>query len=80
MPLSEAEHEGQQQIITDIIGINDALERLARLDPDQVRIVELRYFAGLSVEETALVLKRSPRTVKREWRLARAWLHRQLRE
>jgi RNA polymerase sigma factor (TIGR02999 family) len=80
IPLSEAEHEGQGQIITDIIDVNDALERLARVDPDQVRLVELRYFAGLSVDETALVLKRSPRTVKREWRLAKAWLHRELRE
>ena len=80
IPLSEAENEGQEHVIADILEVNIALERLARLNPDQVRIVELRYFAGLSVDETALVLRRSPRTVKREWRLAKAWLHRELRK
>jgi RNA polymerase sigma factor (sigma-70 family) len=55
------------------------LERLAAIDEDQARIVELRFFAGLNVEETAHVLKCSPRTVQREWRLARAWLYRALR-
>jgi RNA polymerase sigma factor (TIGR02999 family) len=63
----------------DVLAIDEALERLATIDPDQARIVELRFFAGLSIEETAHVLKRSPRTVKREWRLARAWLYRALR-
>jgi DNA-directed RNA polymerase specialized sigma24 family protein len=47
-------------------------------DADQARIVERRFFAGLTVEESALVLDRSPRTIKREWRLARAWLAREL--
>jgi RNA polymerase sigma factor (TIGR02999 family) len=64
--------------IADIIAIDEALGRLAVRDPDQVRIIELRFFAGLSVEETAHVLARSPRTVKREWRLAKAWLYREL--
>lgn len=63
----------------DVLAIDEALERLACRDPDQARIVELRFFAGLTVEETAHVLRRSPRTVKREWRLARAWLFRALR-
>ena len=63
----------------DVLAIDEALERLARLDGDQARIVELRFFSGLTVEETAHVLKRSPRTVKRDWRLARAWLYRELR-
>jgi RNA polymerase sigma factor (TIGR02999 family) len=63
----------------DVLAIDEALERLARLDGDQARIVELRFFSGLTVEETAHVLSRSPRTVKREWRLARAWLYRELR-
>ena len=63
----------------DVLAIDEALSRLAVVDADQARIVELRFFAGLSVEETAHVLRRSPRTVKREWRLARAWLHRALR-
>ena len=61
-----------------VLAVDEALARLAALDEEQARIVELRFFAGLSVEETALVLDRSPRTVKREWRLARAWLQREL--
>lgn len=63
----------------DVLAIDRALERLSAIDEDQARIVELRFFAGLTVEETAHVLKRSPRTVKREWRLAKAWLYRTLR-
>lgn len=62
----------------EVLAIDEALVRLAALDADQARIVELRFFAGLTVEETALVLDRSPRTVKREWRLAKAWLTREL--
>lgn len=64
--------------VADVLAVDDALERLAALDPDQMRIVELRFFAGLTVEETAHVLGRSARTVKREWRLAKAWLFREL--
>ena len=63
---------------TDILAVHDALERLAAQDVEQARIVELRYFAGLTVEETATILGRSPRTVKREWQLAKAWLYREL--
>ncbi|GAC1656781.1 MAG: sigma-70 family RNA polymerase sigma factor [Gemmatimonadaceae bacterium] len=62
----------------DVLAIDDALQRLALLDAEQVRIIELRFFAGLTVEETAHVVGRSERTVKREWRLAKAWLHREL--
>ena len=62
----------------DVLTIDEALARLEALDPDQVRIVELRFFAGLTVEETARVVGRSPRTVKREWQLAKAWLYREL--
>lgn len=62
----------------DILELNQALDRLSARSPEQGRIVEMRFFAGLSVEETAHVLGRSPRTVKREWRLARAWLFREL--
>lgn len=65
--------------VTNVLAIEEALTRLAALDPDQERIVELRFFAGLTVEETAHVLGRSPRTVKREWQLAKAWLFRELR-
>jgi RNA polymerase sigma factor (TIGR02999 family) len=65
--------------IATVLAVDEALERLAARDPEQARLVELRFFAGLTVEEAAHVLGRSPRTVKREWRLARAWLFRELR-
>ncbi len=58
--------------------LDDALSDLAKADPRQSRIVELRFFGGLTVEETAEVLSLSPATVEREWRMARAWLHSQL--
>ena len=76
--LEAASDESGDASIADIVAIDEALERLAAHDPDQVRIIELRFFAGLSVEETARVLDRSPRTIKREWRLAKAWLYREL--
>lgn len=62
----------------DLLGLNRALERLAALDERQSRIVELRFFTGLSVEETAEVMQLSPATVKREWNSARAWLFREM--
>ena len=62
----------------DLGALDEALAGLAALDPRQGRIVELRYFGGLSIEETAEVLGISPATVKREWTVARAWLHREL--
>lgn len=65
--------------MSDVLAIDLALERLAKRDADQVRIVELRFFAGLSVEEAAHVMGCSPRTIKREWRMARAWQFRELR-
>ena len=64
----------------DVLALDDALQRLAALDPEQARLVELRYFAGLSIEETAQALDCSPATVKREWAIARAWLRRELGE
>jgi RNA polymerase sigma factor (TIGR02999 family) len=64
----------------DVLALHEALERLAALDPDQARLVELRYFAGLSIGETAEALAVSPATVKREWAVARAWLRRELSE
>ena len=63
----------------DVVALDDALNSLARLDPAQSRIVELRFFGGLSVEETSEVLGVSPATVKRDWSMARAWLHREIR-
>lgn len=64
--------------VADVLAIDEALRHLGQLDPDQAHIVELRFFAGLTIEEIAHALERSPRTVKREWQLARAWLFREL--
>jgi RNA polymerase sigma factor (TIGR02999 family) len=61
----------------DPLAIDDALRRLAGIDPDQARIVELRFFGGLTIEETAAAMGSSPATVKRHWTLARAWLRRE---
>ena len=62
----------------DIEALDEALSRLARLDPQQERLVELRYFAGLSLEETAEAMNISRATAAREWQMAKAWLHREL--
>ncbi len=62
----------------DLLALDEALGRLADLDPQQSRVVELRYFGGLTTEETAEVVGVSPATVKREWTLAKAWLRREL--
>jgi RNA polymerase sigma-70 factor, ECF subfamily len=62
----------------DLVAVDDALAALAALDPRQAKIVELRFFGGLSIEETAEVANVSPATVKREWAAARAWLRREL--
>jgi RNA polymerase sigma factor (TIGR02999 family) len=62
----------------ELLELEDALQELAGLDPQQARVVELRYFGGLSIEETGQALDISPATVKREWTMARAWLHRRL--
>ena len=64
----------------DVVALDDALTRLGTLDPQQARVVELRYFTGLGIEETAEALGISPATVKREWAMARAWLKRELGE
>ena len=63
----------------ELIALDEALRQLSAIDPRRGRMVELRFFGGLSEEETAEVLRISPRTVRREWSLARAWLHRELR-
>ena len=64
----------------DLLALDDALNLLAHLDPQASRMVELRFFGGLSIEETAVVLGVSPATVKREWATARAWLQREMRK
>ena len=68
----------QPDLDFDMVALDDALKGLSQFDPEKARIVELRYFAGLSVAETAEVIGRSPATVKREWALAKAWLYREL--
>ena len=77
--LSDALPDRQPAEAVDVQDLDAALARLAELDPDLARLVELRFFGGLSIEETAHVLDRSPATVKRAWRLAKAWLFRELR-
>jgi RNA polymerase sigma factor (sigma-70 family) len=63
----------------DLVSLDEALDALATLDPRKARVVELRFFGGLSVEETADVLRVSPQTVLRDWKLAKAWLLREVR-
>ena len=62
----------------DLVALDDALTALAKLDPRKSRIIELRFFGGLSIEETAEIMKISPVTVTREWRAGRAWLRREM--
>ena len=62
----------------DLIALDEALDKLAAIDPRKTKIVEARFFGGLSVEETAEVLKVSEETVARDWRLAKAWLLREM--
>ena len=64
----------------ELMAVDQALDRLAQLDPRQARVVEMRFFAGLSVEEIAAVLGVSPKTVKRDWSVAKAWLYADLKE
>jgi RNA polymerase sigma factor (TIGR02999 family) len=68
----------QDDSALDVLALHDALDRLATMDPDQARLVELRYFGGMNIEETAEALGVSPATVKREWAVARAWLRREM--
>jgi len=61
-----------------VVALDEALDQLAELDPELARVVELRFFAGLDTDAVALALGLSPRTVKRRWQLAKAWLHRRI--
>jgi len=76
----DEELAGQDAESGDLLAVDQALERLALLDARQARIVELRYFGGLSIEQTAETLEISPATVKRDWVSAKAWLQRELSE
>lgn len=75
---SVASPDLSEESVDSIIAVHHALEELAQFDPRLERVVECRFFGGLSVEETAHVLGTSERTVKRDWRKARAWLHHRL--
>ncbi len=70
--------EGGREGGVDVLALDTALEKLAALDPQQAKIVELRYFGGMTVEEVAEALDISPATVKRHWTVGRAWLHKEL--
>jgi RNA polymerase sigma factor (TIGR02999 family) len=69
-----------QQREFDLLALDDALKELAAFEPQLSRLVELRFFGGLSIEETSVVMEVSPATVKREWALARAWLQRKIKK
>lgn len=70
--------EGEKKL--DILALDESLNRLAAFDEQQSRIVELRFFGGLTIEETAEILQISPATVKREWALAKAWLYSRMKD
>lgn len=78
LPLEEAALVVNDEKKIDLMALDEALNRLAEIDEQQARIVELRYFSGLSLEETAAALKVSRTTVANDWSLAKAWLHREL--
>jgi RNA polymerase sigma factor (TIGR02999 family) len=78
LPLDEAIHVTTGENRVDLLALDEALTRLAALDEQQARVVELRYFSGLTIEETAEALHISAATVKRDWTMAKAWLHQQL--
>jgi len=75
--LDEAAAVGEDRA-GDLVALDDAMNALARLDPRKVQVVEMRFFGGLSVDETAAVLRVSPVTVMRDWTSAKAWLYREL--
>jgi RNA polymerase sigma-70 factor (ECF subfamily) len=77
LSITSAEEIAQQPGV-DLLALNEALDQLASIDPQQAQIVELKFFAGLSIAETAEVLGISHATVERDWKMARAWLRRQL--
>jgi RNA polymerase sigma factor (TIGR02999 family) len=77
LALDDAEKDAQP-VDVDIVALDDALKTLSAMDPQQGKVVELKFFGGLSIEDTAEVLGVSSSTVKRDWITARAWLHREL--
>lgn len=78
LPLEEAFYVVADDKDVDLLALDQVLNELAEIDEQQAKVVELRYFSGLSIEETAEALRISPATVKRDWQMAKAWLHHQL--
>ena len=78
LPLEEALLAGADATNVDLIALDEALSRLAKMDPEQERLVELRYFGGLSLDDAAKTLGVSRATAAREWQVAKAWLHREM--
>jgi RNA polymerase sigma factor (TIGR02999 family) len=78
LPLEEALLAGAEATNVNLIALDEALGRLAKIDPEQERLVELRYFGGLSLEDAAKTLGVSRATAAREWQVAKAWLHREM--
>ncbi len=78
LPLEEALIVGTKERPVDLVALDDALNRLAVFDKRQAKVVELRYFTGLTIDETAEILGISNVTVRREWTMARAWLHQEI--
>lgn len=76
--LDEAVHVGIEAQSVDLIALDEALNRLARLDPKQARLVELRYFSGMTLDDAAAAMKISRATAARDWNVAKAWLKREL--
>ncbi len=76
---SDPQFDFSEADAAELVALDDALTRLGAMSPRQAQIVEMRYFAGFTVEETAEAMNLSPKTIKREWAAARAWLHAELR-
>ena len=76
--LDSVEAGGGIELSEELLAVDEALERLGKLDAQQARVVEMRYFGGMTVEETAEALDIAPRTVKRDWAMAKAWLRLEL--
>ena len=78
VPLDE-NNPVSEEVAEEVVALHEALDRLATVSERQARVVEARFYAGLSIDETAAALSISPATVKRDWQLASAWLHREIR-
>ena len=78
LPLDEALTIVSQEKSIDLVALDEALSKLAAFDERQAKVVELRYFSGLSIEETAEVLQASNVTIRRDWNMAKAWLHQEI--